>query len=174
MLDAPSRSRVYVGAEANEGRAKSEAGGYRLLHFAAHGVLNDARPMYSQIVLTQPEGDEREDGMLEAWEIMRLNLKADLVVLSACETARGHVGNGEGMIGLVWAFFVAGAPATVASQWQVGARGTTGLMVECHGQLRRGKGKGEAVREAAVKPRKVEEYRHPFYWAGFVVVGHGR
>ena len=173
-LYAQSRSKVYVGAEANEGRAKSEAGGCRLLHFAAHSVLNDARPMYSQIVLTQPEGDEREDGMLEAWEVMRLNLKADLVVLSACETARGHVGNGEGMIGLVWAFFVAGAPATVASQWRVEARSTTGLMVEFHRQLRRGKGKAEALRQAAMKLRKVEEYRHPFYWAGFVVVGNGR
>jgi CHAT domain-containing protein/Tfp pilus assembly protein PilF len=173
-LYAPSRSKVYVGAEANEGRAKAEAERYSLLHFAAHGILNDANPMYSQIVLTQPEGDDREDGMLEAWEIMRLNLKADLVVLSACETARGRVGNGEGMIGLVWAFFVAGAPATVASQWQVEARSTTGLMLEFHRQLRRGKGKAQALRQAAMNLRKLEEYQHPFYWAGFVVVGNGR
>jgi CHAT domain-containing protein/Tfp pilus assembly protein PilF len=173
-LYAPSRSKVYVGAEANEGRAKAEAEGYSLLHFAAHGILNNANPMYSQIVLTQPEGDAREDGMLESWEIMRLNLKAELVVLSACETARGRVGNGEGMIGLVWAFFVAGAPATVASQWQVEAQSTTGLMVEFHRQLRRGKGKADALRQAAMKLRKVEEYQHPFYWAGFVVVGNGR
>jgi CHAT domain-containing protein len=173
-LYAPSRSKVYLGAEATEGRVKAEAGGYSLLHFAAHGVLNDANPMYSQIVLTQPEGDEGEDGMLEAWEVMRLNLKADLVVLSACETARGRVGNGEGMIGLVWAFFVAGAPATVASQWQVEAQSTTGLMVEFHRQLSLGKDKAEALRQAAMKLRKLEEYRHPFYWAGFVVVGNGR
>jgi len=80
--------------------------------------------------LSQPEGDINEDGRLDALEVMKLDLKADLVVLSACETARGKVGNGEGMIGLSWAFFVAGAPATVASQWSVDAASTTELMFE--------------------------------------------
>ena len=53
-------------------------------------------------------GDKNEDGLLEAWELMQLDLKADLAVLSACETARGRYGVGEGMIGLTWALFVAG------------------------------------------------------------------
>ena len=107
-------------------------------------------------------------------EVMKLDLKADLVVLSACETARGKVGNGEGMIGLSWAFFVAGAPATVASQWSVDAASTTELMVGFHRNLERHKGKAESLRQAMLKLLNGKKYNHPFYWAGFVVVGDGR
>src|SRR6185369_541978 len=105
-----AKTKVYLDAEASEAHAKAEAGSYRILHFATHGILNNSSPMYSQLLLAQSEGNRNEDGLLEAWEIMKLNLNADLVVLSACETARGRVGAGEGMIGLSWAFFVAGSP----------------------------------------------------------------
>jgi CHAT domain-containing protein len=69
---------------------------------------------------------------LEAWEVVNLNLKADLVVLSACETARGKATGGEGLIGMSWAFFVAGSPSLVASQWKVDSASTTELMVNFH------------------------------------------
>src|SRR5690349_24099913 len=92
--------------------------------------------MYSYLLLAQSEGDRNEDGLLEAWEIKKLNLKADLVVLSACDTARGRVGAGEGMIGLSWALFVAGSPTSVLSQWKVDSGSTTDLMVEFHRQLK--------------------------------------
>jgi len=173
-LYGPERSRIYIGAEAQEGRVKAEASDYGILHLAAHGILNDKNPMYSQVVLSQPEGDTAEDGMLEAWEVMKLDLKADLVVLSACETARGKVGNGEGMVGLSWAFFVAGVPTTVASQWSVEAASTTELMVEFHRNLERHKSRAESLRQAMLKLLKSKEYSRPFYWAGFVVVGNGR
>ena len=93
-----SRSKVYVGPEAREDRAKAEAGQARILHFATHAILNNASPMYSHLALAP--GGANEDGLLEAWELMQLDLKADLVVLSACETARGHASAGEGIIGL--------------------------------------------------------------------------
>jgi hypothetical protein len=76
--------------------------------------------MYSDVVFAAAPG--KEDGLLEAREIMDLDLHADLAVLSACESGRGHLGAGEGIIGLTWAFFVAGCPATVASQWKVESR----------------------------------------------------
>src|SRR5262249_60215161 len=112
------RSKVYVGAQARDDRLKDEAGQARILHFATHGVLNNAAPLYSYLALAR--GDKNEDGLLEAWELMRLDLKADLAVLSACETARGRTSAGEGMIGLTWARFVAGKPTAVGSRGEGG------------------------------------------------------
>jgi CHAT domain-containing protein/tetratricopeptide (TPR) repeat protein len=175
-LYGAARSKIYVGAEAREDRAKTEAGEFRVLHFATHGVLNDAAPMYSHLVLAQ--GDKNEDGLLEAWELMQMDLRADLVVLSACETARGRLGAGEGVIGLSWAMFVAGAPATVVSQWKVESASTRGLMLGFHRNLRAPSRepapKAEALRQAALKLMKNPSTSHPFYWAGFVLVGDGR
>ena len=175
-----AKSRVYIGAAANEEHAKAEAGSYRILHLATHGVLNDSSPMYSYLQLAHAEGDNNEDGMLEAWEIMKLDLKADLVVLSACETGRGRVGTGEGMIGLSWALFIAGSPTSILSQWKVDSASTTELMVEFHRQLKAQMANpagsfsaARALREADLKLLRSERYRHPFYWAGFVVTGKG-
>jgi CHAT domain-containing protein len=212
QLYGAGRSRVYVGANAQEERVKAEAGEYRVLHFATHGILNDVSPMYSHLLLAQSVGQrvnesmknidplthlpidpltQVEDGLLEAWELMKLDLQADLVVLSACQTARGRVGAGEGIIGLTWALFVAGCPTTVVSQWEVDSASTAQLMVEFHKRLklavsseqsavsRRARNpfpftKAEALRQAALMLRRSRQYRHPFYWAGFVVVGDGR
>lgn len=187
QLYGPRRGKVYIGTEAREERAKAEAAQHRILHLATHGVLNNASPLYSHLLLAQTEGeakevsDAKEDGLLEAWELMKLDLNADLVVLSACETARGRVSAGEGVIGLTWALFVAGSPRTVVSQWKVESASTTELMVEFHRQLKTrmrnpksSLGAAQSLRVAALKMLRGEKYRHPFWWAGFVVVGDGR
>jgi CHAT domain-containing protein len=178
QLYGVSRSKVYIGAEAREDRVKTEAGQAGILHFATHGVLNNASPMYSHLVLAQ--GDTNEDGLLEAWELMRLDLKADLAVLSACETARGRFGEGEGVIGLTWAMFIAGVPSTVVSQWKVESASARDLMLNFHRQLlaphasaKQKATKAEALRQAALTLMKNPETGHPFYWAGFVLVGDG-
>jgi CHAT domain-containing protein len=163
-------SHVYVQGDAQEERLKEEAGNFKVLHFATHGIVNPAAPLYSQIVLSQ-RGNE--DGLLEAWEIMNLKLKADLVVLSACDTALGKVSNGEGMIGLTWAFFIAGSSTTVVSQWKVLSSSTTELMLAFHKNLHSSEvhSSAEALRNAALKLMQKDQYRHPFYWAPFVVIG---
>ena len=172
-----ARSTVYVGADAREDRFKTEASRFKVLHLATHGILNDASPMYSQILLAQ--SDEREDGLLEAWELMKLDLNADLVVLSACESGRGRVGAGEGVIGLTWALFVAGSPSSVVSQWKVDSASTTALMLEFHRNLRSAAksqtrlSTAKALQAASLKVLRQKGYRHPFYWAAFVVVGDG-
>jgi CHAT domain-containing protein len=180
-LYGPADSLIYCGADAREDRAKAEAGRYRIVHFATHGILNDASPMYSQILLATTEGEGAEDGLLEAWEIMKLDLRADLVVLSACETARGRVGDGEGVVGLSWALFVAGAPTSVVSQWKVEAASTAELMVGFHrrfrSRLKSARSRltsAEALRQAALKLLRSEQYKDPFYWAGFVIIGDAR
>ena len=149
-------ARVYVGTAAREALLKSEAPQARILHLATHGVVDNASPMYSHLVLARMLADQ-EDGMLEAWELMKLDLHADLVVLSACDTARGRVGAGEGVMGLSWALFVAGSPTTVVSQWSVESASTTRLMLTFHGALKasldRGgdlTGKAKALQRAAV------------------------
>jgi CHAT domain-containing protein len=173
-LYGAERSRVYVGAEAREDRVKSEAARAGILHFTTHGTLNNAAPMYSYLTLA--EGGPNDDGLLEAWELMQLDLKADLVVLSACETARGRIGAGEGVIGFSWAMFIAGVPSTVVSQWKVESASTRDLMVNFHRSLISTKTKPtktDAFRQAALKLMRNPETSHPFYWAGFVLIGDG-
>ena len=175
QLYGGARSKVYIGAEAREDRLKAEAAQARVLHFATHGILNNASPMYSHLALAR--GDKSEDGLLEAWELMQMDLRADLAVLSACETARGRIGAGEGVVGLSWALFVAGVPATVVSQWKVESAATRELMVAFHRQLRPSATqttKAAALRQAALSVLKKPATSHPFYWAGFVLVGDGK
>lgn len=170
-----NRAKIFTGAEAREETAKTESPKFRIVQFAAHGILNDASPMYSHIVLSQKENNPNEDGLLEAWEMKDLDLKADMVILSACETARGRISNGEGVIGMSWALFIAGTPTTVASQWKVESSSTTELMLEFHRQLLNKKpvSKAEALRRASLKLMKMPKFRHPSYWAGFAIVGDG-
>ncbi len=176
-----SHSRVLTGARATETFVKENAGRYDVLHLAAHGSLDEQRPLYSHIVLSPAAG---EDGFLEAWELMKLNLKEEVVVLSACQTAAGGISQGEGLIGMSWALFVAGAPTTVAGLWKVDSASTTKLMLDFHRALRErlaspgpalagGLTKSEALRRAMLDLMKEPEFRHPFYWAGFVMFGHG-
>jgi len=167
----PQESAVRVGAEARESWLKQEAAHYRILHFATHGLLDDASPLYSQLVLAAPRPGEGDDGLLEAREILDLSLDGELAVLSACETGRGQSGAGEGLIGMSWAFFVAGCPATVASQWKVEAASTSRLMLAFHRALRAGHTPAESLRLAALAQLRRPDQRHPFYWAGFVAMG---
>ncbi|HKR13292.1 MAG TPA: CHAT domain-containing tetratricopeptide repeat protein [Pyrinomonadaceae bacterium] len=171
-LYGASRSKVYVGAEAREDRVKNEAGQASILHFTTHGTLNNVSPMYSYLTLAG--GGPNDDGLLEAWELMQLDLKAELAVLSACETARGRIGAGEGTIGFSWAMFIAGVPSIVVSQWKVESAGTRDLMVNFHRSLiSNPRTKTDALRQAALKLMRNPETSHPFYWAGFVLVGDG-
>jgi len=170
------RSKVFTGAAADEKTFKSLAPAFNTIHFATHGMLDNRHPLYSYLLLAKPGSDGEEDGLIEAREIMGLNLCADLVVLSACDTARGRIGAGEGVMGISWAFFAAGCRATVVSQWKVESANTSELMVHFYQYLKEanaagGKTKAEALRSAALKLIKDHRYEHPMYWAGFVMVG---
>jgi CHAT domain-containing protein len=175
-LYGAGRAKIYLGAEASEETIKAEAGDYDILHFAAHAIFSNRNPMYSSIVLAQPGEGASEDGMLEAWEIMKLDLRAEQALLPACETARGRVGAGEGVIGLTWALFVAGAPTTAVSQWKVRADATAALMAEYHRQLQNAaapSSKAQALRQASLKLLRNKLYGHPHFWAGIALVGDG-
>ncbi|MCX6625739.1 MAG: CHAT domain-containing protein, partial [Acidobacteria bacterium] len=143
-----------------------------------HGVLNSANPMYSWLSL----GGEAKDpagGSLEAREILGMDLNADLAVLSACDTARGEFFPGEGLVGMSWAFLAAGTRTAVVSQWGVDSAGTTELMLAFHRNLRaspqarRTHSRASSLQQAVLQLMKTPQYRHPYYWAGFVMIGNG-
>ncbi len=164
-------SAVYVRDEATEERFKAEAPRYRVLHMAGHGILNDASPMHSYLLLAPGDG-KTEDGYLEAGELMQMDLGAELVVLSACDTARGKYAAGEGIIGFSWALFAARCRTQVVSQWKVDSAATSVLMRNFHRNVRDDRTRAaSALQKTIVSMLRTKEYRHPFYWAGFVVLG---
>ena len=177
-LYGPRAADVFTGAEATEQRWKSEAPRYRILHLATHGVLNSNNPLFSYLKLGRGT-DGLEDGMLEAREMADLDLHAELAVLSACETARGEFRGGEGSVGMSWALMMAGTPTLVVSQWKVESASTTQFMLALHRTLHHGlsagplTGKAEALRKAALEVAADPQFRHPFYWAGFTMLGNG-
>jgi len=172
---------VFTGDKAQEATAKQQAGNYRYLHFATHGLFNEQAPLESGIVLATaplapiaPGANGPEDGLLQARELFDLDLKAEMVVLSACDSGRGQKQSGEGVVGLSWALFVAGAPAQVLSQWAVDDGSTAQLMKIFYTSLKAGKPKGVALRGASLSLMKDGKHAHPFYWAPFVLIGDWR
>jgi len=177
-LYGTGKSTVLVSGAATESALRAQMASASVLHVATHGVLDDRSPMYSHLLLTPGTGtDNSSDGRLEAWEVMNLGITADLAVLSACETARGLVGEGEGMVGLSWSLLAAGASTAVVSLWEVDSASTTDLMIAFHKQLlspvspANRRTAPQALRAAATRLMKTPAYRHPFYWAAFVSVG---
>jgi CHAT domain-containing protein len=163
------RVAVFSGAEATEEAFKELAPNYGVLHLASHGLFDDRNPLYSSIALTPTAS---EDGFLEAREVMKLHLDADLVILSACETARGTITRGEGINGLTRAFFVAGVPTVVASLWTVDDESTALLMDAFHRRLRDGERPADALVGAEREVLSGDDrFRHPFCWAGFNLYG---
>ncbi len=170
------KRKVLTGQAATESVFKSLAGDYSILHLATHAVLDNHHPLNSYLLLANSEGDEKNDGMLTAREVMQLKLNAQFVVLSACETANGRISAGEGIIGLSWAFLLAGCRTMVVSQWQVNSSSTTEFMIHFFTQLKNGgnkkqAAKSQALRQAALKLLRQPRYQHPYYWAGFVMIG---
>ncbi len=161
----------YLREEARESQVKAKGHQVGILHFATHAFFEPSQGLYSGIVLAEEKG---EDGFLEAREIVDLNLHADLVVLSACETAKGKIHRGEGLIGLTWAFFVAGCASTVVSQWKVMDESTAELMANFYRHLRAGANKAEAVRQAQLSLLHSRKYSSPFFWAPFILLGDWR
>lgn len=170
-------SATYTGADATESRWKQDAPNYAILHLATHSILNASNPLYSYLALKENNG---QDGKLQAREILDLDVRAELAVLSACETARGEVLEGEGVFGMSWAMMMAGVRSVVVSQWKVDSASTTKFMLAFHrglanhlsanGELRN---KAESLRQASLELWKTPEYQHPFYWAGFQMLGDG-
>jgi CHAT domain-containing protein len=163
---------ILDGARATEERLqRMDLSGAAILHFATHGVIDEVHPERSGLALTAaPPGG---DGLLQMREIYRLKLRAALVTLSACETALGKDVTGEGVVGLVRAFFYAGADAVLASLWSVSDSSTAEWMGRFYEGVRGGVPMDRAAREAKLAFLRGDgRLRHPYYWAPFVLTGH--
>jgi CHAT domain-containing protein len=153
-----------------------ELSNYRIIHFATHGLLNSDHPELSGLVLSLvDEAGRPQDGFLRMHEIYNLKLPADLVVLSACQTALGKEIKGEGLVGLTRGFMYAGAKRVVASLWQVDDLATAKLMqLFYQGMLKEGLAPPAALRVAQLELAKQKRWASPYFWAAFVIQGEWR
>ena len=171
-----AQATVLTGNSATETAFRDQAGKYQLLHLATHGYFNKLNPMLSGLEL---EADELHDGLLEVHEILELSLASELVTLSACETGMGsgffaEIPAGDDFVGLTRAFLQAGSNSVLATLWQVNDRSTVDLMTGFYSRLEdpgNQRDKAVALAEAQRKMRASKEFRHPYFWAPFVLVG---
>src|SRR5262249_44783687 len=169
-----SHSRKFLDFDASwEAATSPELADYRIVHFATHGLLNNRHPELSGLVfsLVDQQGNPR-NGFLQAFEVDNLRLSADLVVLSACQTAVGQDVKGEGLLGLSRGFMYSGARRVVASLWRVPDRASAELMKNFYrGMLVNGLRPAAALRAAQAVLRKNPRTADPYYWAGFILQG---
>jgi CHAT domain-containing protein/Tfp pilus assembly protein PilF len=163
--------------EASRATAMSERlGQYRYLHFATHGLADGERPELSTIVLSLYDDQGRpQDGFLRAHEIYNLNLPAELVTLSACETGLGKQIRGEGLVSLTRGFMYAGAARVVVSLWSVNDRATAELMTKFYRKIFvEGERPAAALRAAQIEMWRDKRWESPYYWAAFTLQGEWR
>jgi CHAT domain-containing protein/uncharacterized protein HemY len=173
---APPGDRLQaVDFQASRATATSaELAQYRIVHFATHGVLDSRTPALSGIILSLVDQQGRpQDGFLRLWDIYNLHLPADLVVLSACQTALGKEVKGEGLVGLTRGFMYAGAPRVIASLWQVDDAATAELMLQFYqGVLKKKLSPAAALRAAQVHMWSQKRWHaDPYFWGAFQLQG---
>jgi CHAT domain-containing protein len=162
-------SRTYTGAYASENRIKSEQlERFGVIHFATHGLISQRMPARSALVLSPSDED---DGFLQLREIYQLKLRADLVVLSACQTARGQFLGGDGVRGLAQAFIHAGASSVLASLWDVNDERTSRFMETFYRHLAEHRSKAEALRATKLELIRRDPASSPRQWAAFILIG---
>lgn len=166
----PERHTLLLGANADLVTIKEQATQHGILHLATHGIAYAEDPYASFIALAASQEDNRDNGLLTAQDAIKLSLPADLVTLSACQTGLGHI-SGDGMIGLSRAFLVAGTRAVLVSQWSVSDSATAALMTLFYRSYINLDNKAHALQLAMQRVRAMPQYKHPRYWASFVVVG---
>lgn len=160
-----------IGDAASEGAFKAQAGDYEILHLAMHGILDDEQSAFSYLAFA--EGDAAEDGKLYSYEVEQMQLNADLVVLSACESGTGKLVRGEGVMSLARGFLHAGAGGVLMSLWQLEDATSAQVMTAFYEELATGLEGSAALRSAKLKYlAEADDLKaHPGFWAGYVLIG---
>lgn len=172
MVGKRLQGKIVFDQEASEELFKSQAGNYGILHLAMHTLVNNEDPLYSKLVFT-PDADTDEDGLLNTYELANLDLGADLVVLSACNTGFGKLNRGEGIIGLTRGFFQAGCKSLLATLWSVSDETSLRIIDGFYTELEKQQTKSYSLSESKrnyVKQAK-GMWAHPFFWAGYISIG---
>ena len=168
-------AKVMVGGDASEKRFRDVAREYGILHLGTHAEMNERSPMYSRLVLSKDGAsvDPDADGYLHAYEIYELDLRAQLAVLTACETGTGENEEGEGVRSLGYGFAYAGCPSLITSLWSIDEKVSSEIITRFYGYLADGMPKHQALRQTKLDHLNSasEELAMPFYWAGMVLVG---
>jgi CHAT domain-containing protein/Tfp pilus assembly protein PilF len=161
---------IFIGKEAREEVLKNrQYNNYQIIHFACHCFLDERFPIRSALVLTS-DYDREEDGFLQVRELYNLKMNANLVVLSACQTGKGLIESGEGILGLSRIFFYSGARSVLSTLWAINDRVTAKFMNVYYSFLEKGNSKTLALR-LAKQSMINSKYSHPYYWAGYVLNG---
>jgi len=158
-------SSILLRSEASKTNLQKYGSKYSIIHLAVHGIFDIDKPLNSALLLA---ADRTNDGLLRAGDLYNLLLSADLVTLSACETALGKVATGDDVVGFTRGFLYAGARSLISSLWQVDDETTRDLMVDFYTNLSN-MSNDEALRQAQLKVKK--QYPHPYYWAAFLLTG---
>ncbi len=158
--------------EATEENFKRLAGSAGIIHIASHTIIDDTEPMNSKLVFS-PGADTLEDGLLHTYELYNMELNAELACLSACNTGFGKIKSGEGVVSLAKGFFYAGVPNVMMTLWSVPDQSTSVIMTDFYEELKKGKGKADALREAKLNYLETADgnLSNPYYWAAFTMIG---
>lgn len=167
---------LFTGKKATEKCFKENASEYGIVHFGTHTEINNTTPMLSRLILSKEEdgSTSEEDGYLHAYEIYNLSLRAELAVLTACETGVGKQQKSEGVRSLAHCFAYAGCPSIVMSLWQIDEKTSSFIIEDFYKNLAAGMPKNTALREAKITYLKTanDEMTAPYFWAGMVLVGN--
>ena len=173
---APARTVEALDFAASRDTAGRDLERFRVVHFATHSVIDNRRPDLSGVVLSLVDRSGRQkNGYLRLYDIYNLRLAADLVVLSACQTAMGQEVKGEGLMSLTRGFFYAGAPRVVATLWNIDDRSTVAMMKRFYELMMvRGEQPAAALRQAQLAMIAERRWEAPYYWAAFTLQGEWR
>ncbi|MCH2045041.1 MAG: CHAT domain-containing protein [Saprospiraceae bacterium] len=163
----------YYDKDAIKSRFQREAPEYGIIHLAMHGIVDFRTPMRSKLAFMNIDTNDVDQQFLYAYEIHNMEINADLVVLSACETGYGKTVRGEGVLSLARAFMYAGTPSVVTTLWQVNDYTSSNLMIRFYQNLDQGLTKPEALRQAKLKYLEKSDHisGHPAFWASFITIG---
>ncbi len=167
--------KAFITEEATEFNFKEQASRYGIIHLGTHTEINNVSPLLSRLVLTKPPPMENveDDGYLHAYEIYNMSLRAELAVLTACETGTGKQSNSEGTMSLAHSFAYAGCPSVVLSLWEIDEKTSAEIIHSFYENLAEGMPKNKALRQAKLDflEKNPGELGIPYYWAGMILMG---